>query len=383
MPTSAKRQFQEIDMFIISHIRAVIARSIVARNTATIYIGIAAQLVMQVAYFALLTRTIGASQYGVLIGATILAGISGTFSGWGGEQILVRTVSRDRELFARALGNALIYFAICAPFVVLVATIAIPLVVGHKIPLYAVFLIVLSDACFVRVHTLAIHCFQAFERGREIALLSTVLPASKTVLILVWIAVVPVPTLSSLAWFYCGASVVAAAFAAFRVLMKLGYPNWQIDWRHMKDGGFFALQGTSFVAFNDLDKPFVLVLSDFHQSGVYAAASRIADVAAGPIRALIFSTYARFFRQGEHGPIASVRYAVRLAPVGIALGGLAGVALAIFSPFASAILGEHGGYNGVGAALVYLAPVPLLMALYYLGADALVSCGHVGLRTLI
>jgi len=100
------------------------------------------------------------------------------------------------------------------------------------------------------------------------------------------------------------------------------------------------------------------------------------------VRALMYSTYVRFFRAGVHGTRGSLAFARKLVPVGLALGGLAGIGVALSSTFASYILGA-AQYGGIGVPLLILTPLPILYALYYIGADALISGGHVGYRTAI
>jgi O-antigen/teichoic acid export membrane protein len=152
-----------------------------------------------------------------------------------------------------------------------------------------------------------------------------------------------------------------------------------LRWSDWRDGGFFALQTASLSSFRDLDKPVVLALSSLSQAGLYAAAFRIADVAAVPVRALMVATYVRFFQHGIQGPRGSFAFACRIAPVGLALGVLVGIGVAAGSLIAPAILGTN--YAGIGRVLLLLAPLPALYALYYIGADTLVSSGHIGFRT--
>jgi O-antigen/teichoic acid export membrane protein len=100
-----------------------------------------------------------------------------------------------------------------------------------------------------------------------------------------------------------------------------------------------------------------------------------------PVRALIFSTYVRFFQRGAEGTRGSFAFALRLLPVGAALGVAAGIGVAVSSTFATSVIGHN--YSGVGPVLLLLSPLPLLYALYYIGADAMITGGHIGYRTAI
>jgi len=357
-------------------------RSTVAGNTGVMTVGIGVQLALQAGYFILVTRTMGVSAYGAFISVAALAALLGAFSGWGGDQILIRTVATTPSEFPRALGNALIFLTISAPTLIVIGLLLIPHLIDAAVPWGVVALIVVGDLLFTRLNTFAVNCFQAYERGRDMARLGILLNAVKAIAAVIWAMTTAAPDPLSWAWYYCGASVIAGIISIAEVFIRLGAPVWQVRWSDWKDGGFFALQMGSFVGFRDIDKPIVVALSSLPQAGLYAAAFRIADVAAVPVRALMYSTYVRFFRAGAHGTRGSLAFAKRLVPVGLLLGGLAGIGVALSSTFASYILGASQ-YAGIGLPLLILTPLPILYAMYYIGADALISGGHVGYRTAI
>ena len=108
--------------------------------------------------------------------------------------------------------------------------------------------------------------------------------------------------------------------------------------------------------------------------------STIAAAAAIPVSALLYSAYVRFFEVGASGPRSSARLAIRLLPVGVALGALGGTAILLLAPLAPRVLGHS--YIGTGTALLILAPLPLFSLVQSLGLDIVVSIGRTGLRTL-
>ncbi|MGH6989547.1 MAG: lipopolysaccharide biosynthesis protein [Stellaceae bacterium] len=357
------------------------ANSRIAGNTGVMTVGIGVQIVLQGIAFILVTRLMGVRAYGAFISVTALATIIAAFAGWGGDQLLIRTVATARDEFAAALGTGLLYFLATAPVLALIAVLAIPYLVTASVPWLAVLLVVLADVVFARMNTFAVNCFQAFERGRDMARLGIVLYLARALAAVIWGFAVARHDPMSWAWFYLASSVVAGGFGMIEVLRRLGRPVWRIEWGEWRDGGFFALQMGSFLSFRDIDKPVTAALSSLSQAGLYAAAFRIADVAAVPVRALMFSTYVRFFQHGAAGTRGSFAFAKSLLPAGLAIGAIAGVGLAIASSIATQILGAN--YAGIATVLLILTPMPLFYALYYIGADTLVSGGHLGQRTLI
>jgi O-antigen/teichoic acid export membrane protein len=357
------------------------ALSTIGGNTGVMTVGIGVQIVLQAVAFILVTRLMGARSYGVFVGIAALANIIGAFAGWGGDQLLIRAVANARDRFREALGSALAFLAISTPVLATLAVLVIPLLIDATVPWTVFLLIVLSDVVFARLNTFAVNCFQAFERARDMARLGIVLYAARALAAVVWGLTTADPSPLTWAWYYLASSAVAGGFGMVQVFRLLGRPAWRVDWRQWREGGFFALQMGSFLGFRDIDKPVVVALSSLSQAGLYGAAFRIADVAAVPVRALMFSTYVRFFQHGAQGTRGSLAFARHLLPVTLGLGGLAGIAVAVASTFATWVLGAN--YAGLDTVLLVLSPLPLLFALYYVGADTLVTGGHIGYRTLI
>ncbi len=355
--------------------------STIAGNTGVLTVGIAIQIVLQAVYFIVVTRTMGARFYGAFISVSALAGIVAAFSAWGSDQLLIRAVATDRSAFPRALGNAFTYFLITGPALAVVAAIGFRFLVDPAISETTIALVVCTEIVLARANYFAVNCFQAFERGREMAGLGILLYLLRAVAAAIWALTTTHATPLSWAWFYMASTLLAGAISILLILFRLGYPVWQFNGKDWKDGGFFALQIGSFLGFRDIDKPLVVAWSGLPEAGLYAAAFRIADVLAVPVRALMYSTYVRFFQRGALGTRGSFDFALRLLPVGLALGAAAGIGVAISSTVATLVIGHN--YAGVGPVLLLLSPLPLLYALYYIGADAMISGGHIGYRTLI
>ena len=356
-------------------------RSTIAGNTGVMTVGIGVQILLQAGYFIVVTRTMGARDYGAFVSVSALATIAAAFAGWGGDQLLIRTVANAPERFSRSMGQALIYFALTAPVLVVMGGIVFPFLVDARISWTAIIVIVISEVVFARLNNFGVNCFQAFERGADMARLWVLLYAVRAVAALIWRETTANPNLLSWAWFYMASSLIAGIVTLVQVFRALGRPVWQVRWSDWKDGGFFALQMGSFIGFRDIDKPVVVALSSLSEAGLYAAAFRIADVMAVPVRALMYSTYVRFFQRGAQGTRGSLAFARRLVPVGVALGIVAGVGILVATQLAALVLGPN--YGGIGPVLLLLTPLPLLYALYYIGADALITGGHVGYRTVI
>jgi O-antigen/teichoic acid export membrane protein len=149
----------------------------------------------------------------------------------------------------------------------------------------------------------------------------------------------------------------------------------------LKIGGYFAVSLSASSIYGDIDKTMLARLGTLSATGVYAAADRAVGMAFLPIGALLAAAYARFFRAGVGGMRGSVAYAWRLTPIAVGYGAVAGVVIYVLAPLAPHILGSD--FEDSVAALRWLAPIPVLSALYYLPADALTGANGQGIRTLL
>jgi O-antigen/teichoic acid export membrane protein len=183
-----------------------------------------------------------------------------------------------------------------------------------------------------------------------------------------------------LSYYYVGVSAIAAFASLWLVRHDLGKPEWNVAWHEWRDGFHFALQTASQAASASADKPVIAALADLQVAGIYAAASRIVAAAGIPVSALLYSAYVRFFQVGVSGPRSSARLAIRLLPLGIAMGAVGGIALLLLAPFAPRVLGRS--YIGTDSALLILAALPSFSVVQSLGLDVVVSVGRTGLRTL-
>jgi hypothetical protein len=69
-----------------------------SRNFGWMFVGQGANLLLQAAYFAVLGRLLGSTEYGIFVGAFALTNMLATFSAMGSGTLLVRYVSTDHTL---------------------------------------------------------------------------------------------------------------------------------------------------------------------------------------------------------------------------------------------------------------------------------------------
>jgi O-antigen/teichoic acid export membrane protein len=355
-------------------------RSRLFGSMSIITIAMVTRLALQIVVFAIVAGAMGATQFGAFASVAALAGLFSSFSGWGADQLMLRRVGRRHEELPRAMATSLTFIAASAPPLILLAMIAVPLAVDDAIPWQLVLFVAIADIGMARISGVGGSCYQAVGRPMGTLKLSVGFGLARILAAVIWILASGRHDALSWSQYYFGISVLAAIVSLWRIRQDLGQPEWIVAWNEWRDGFHFALQTFAQASFGNTDKPVIAAFSDLSTAGLYAAASRIVNAAAIPVSALLYSAYVRFFQVGVNGTRSCARFAVRLLPVGIALGAVGTLATLVLAPLAPHVLGAS--YAGTERALILLAPLPILRAAYSLGLDVLVSTGRTGIRTV-
>ena len=369
---------------MIRHAKDLIARgrnSVLARNSAWMFLGYGMRVAVQAGYFILIARALGPQQYGAFVGVTALIAIVNPFVSLGTGSLLIKNVARDRALFAEYWGNALLMSLVSGALLLAIVLAIARFLLPDTIPSSLVLLVCLSDLLAVKGADIAAQSFQAMDQLRYTAnlfLLPYVLRMlGAAIVFLVW------HRTTALIWgyFYLGATLISAVIAVFIAIRKLGMPKLAL-WRipgEMAEGFYFGAGLSAQTIYNDIDKTMLARMSTLDATGIYGAAYRLVDVAFTPVRSVLNAAYTNFFRHGQQGIATSYSYAKKLLPKMVGYSLLAFAGLFIAAPIIPIVLG--GEYSRTVEALRWLAVLPLLKTVHYFFADALTGAGHQGLRT--
>jgi O-antigen/teichoic acid export membrane protein len=345
--------------------------------------GYGLRLLIQAAYFIIITRCLGARQYGGFIAATALTAVISPFVGLGSGNLLVKNVARDRRLFCQYWGNGLLMTLVSGLALVSLVVPVCAAVLPRTIPLCVVLLVSVSDLILIKFLDFAAWAFQGFERLSSNAQLNVLVSLTRLIGIVGLALAVPHPSIMAWATIYLAGSALAAVIAVTWATCSLGWPRLAL--RHLRsegaEGFYFSFSLSAQTMYNDIDKTMVARLATLEAAGIYAAAYRLIDVAFIPVRALLNAAYPGFFRTGVDGLQASLRYGQRLVLRILFYPLFAFLALMICAPLVQHVLGH--GYAGLTEAVRWLALLPLLKTLHYFMADSLTGAGHQGLRTSI
>ncbi|GEO86991.1 MULTISPECIES: lipopolysaccharide biosynthesis protein [Alphaproteobacteria] len=346
-------------------------------NTFSYTINFGLQLVIQLGFFMLISRTLGAEGYGVFVTITSVSVIAVILIGVGSEYLLVHRVAVDPQLFPVYFGHALIMMAVTFPLVAIPTVVVLRQIVGDAIGLLPLVVIILTDLIFTRLNVLAAQAYMAFDRANKQLAINVMMMLSKLGFLAV-AAFFGGLTVSTWAWWYFAAGALSASVAVAMVLRDLGRPVFTIVRKDLGLASLYCLEFLSVGSMKDLDKPVIMHTLGAEAGGQYAAGFRIVDAASAPVRAFLYATYTRHFRHAAGGRNSSLAFGVKLLPIAVGLALPVAAGLFIIADYIPRVLGAD--FNGTPEIVKALAFYPLLMGLSGIGADLLRALGHQRVR---
>ena len=357
--------------------------SSLGQNTAWALAGYGLRLLIQTIYFIIIARYLGPAQYGGFVAVTALASVISPFVGVGSGNLLVKHVSRNKTMFSECWGNGLfLTFLSGTLLAAAVAGLSLGLL-PRSITMTTVVLVCVSDLIFVKFLDMAAWAFQSFEMLSQYAQLNILISLMRLVGIAALAHFLARPTIVAWSAVYLAGSFLAGLIGVGWATSRFGMPTFKLSRirAELVEGFHFSVSLSAQTIYNDIDKTMVARLSTLQAAGIYAAAYRLIDVSFIPVRALLNAAYPIFFRHGEAGFHASLRFGRRLLVQTIAYPLFAFVALLAGASFVPHILGR--GYAEVTEALRWLSLLPLLKTLHSFVADSLTGAGFQRLRTLV
>jgi O-antigen/teichoic acid export membrane protein len=359
------------------------SRSSLAQNTFWMIIGQGSRLGVSVLYFTVMARSLGSHNYGAFVAVVSVIAIVFPFGALGSGILLIKNVSRDRNLFGLYWGRALLTTGVASSALFLVAVALAHFVLPAEIPFRLLLLVSAADLFGMSLIWISTQAFQAFERLNWTAAIVVLISVARLIGALIVVRIQPHPT--ALEWgyvyFYSTAAVVIVSLSL--VTIKIGVPhfNWPSSRAEIREGFYFSASQCAQTVYNDIDKTMLASLSTLDATGIYGAAYRIVDAAVVPIGSLRQAAYPNFFRIGAHGINGCLPYARLQAMRALICGFAIAAGLLLLAGVVPYVLGPD--YARVVEALRWLAILPVFRAIHFFYSDALSGAGHQGLRTLI
>lgn len=350
-----------------------------ARNAGWTFLGQGLSLVCQGAYFILLARLLGSTEYGIYVGAFAMVALLSVYSPLGSQFTLLRHVSPNPQKFAFYWGNILATTLAFGSFFVGLLTWCVPYL-AHSYSWELVLCIAIGD-CLCTQFTVAAGCvFQAFEKLRMTAALNLLVNLLRTLLagLMLW----RLHHATAQQWVVAAliVSVTAAITALVLVTRFYGKPSFSPTLLRQRtgEGLVFALSGSTAGIYNNIDKAMLGHYGMNTANGIYSMAYKVIDVCMMPILSVHTAAFPRFFRKGEKGMQSITAYVGRIlkrtAPMGLLMAGL----MFLAAPIIPHLVGN--GFGESVSALRLLCLLPFFRAFQWSAGDALTGAGHQKMR---
>jgi O-antigen/teichoic acid export membrane protein len=355
-------------------------KSTLARNTGWMFLGQGLRLLIQAGYFVIIARSLGVQEYGAFAAVTAMVAIFSPFVGLGCGNLIIKNVSRNKELLDECFGNGML-MTLATGLLGIGAVISIcRWVLPASIPVLVILMVALADLVCYRMIILVASAFQSVERLDKTAQFNVLVSGARFLGIAVTVLVVHHPTAELWSIVYTGTSAVATVISLIYVRGLVR--SIKVTPRRIKEelleGLYFSGSMSAMTIYNDVDKTMLARLSTLGANGIYSAAYRLIDVSFIPVSSVLYAAYAGYFRHGEGNAQAAYEYAMRLLPRPIGYSLLAFAGLLLGAPIIPKILGAE--YLRTVEALRWLAILPLFKTIHYFFADALSGVGYQGLR---
>jgi O-antigen/teichoic acid export membrane protein len=355
--------------------------STLATNAGWLFGGQVASFGVQAAYFVLLARLLGSTEYGVLAGAAALVNIVSQYSGMGAAILFLRYVSPDHSKFREYWGNILVSITVVATVLIVALRLTGRWFLGADGAAILVILAV-GDCLCAQLTVACAQVFQTFERMRITAGLNFLTNLCR--MILAAFLVVVVHHASAWTWAVASlfVSISATAFAIFKVTSNFGLPTFSLRlfFRRVGEGFIYAISGSTTSVYNDVDKVMLGHYGMTVANGIYAMAYRVVNISTVPVNSVHGAAFPSFFREGVKGVKSTEQFAKRILKRTAVLGALGAVGMFVCAPILPRIAG-HDFAESV-SALRWLCLIPLFRCFHLSAGDAITGAGFQKFRLL-
>ena len=352
------------------------------KNSWTIFQSFILRLVVQGVYFIILARSFEPARYGAYVGIVAIVSIFIPFASWGGGEVLIQNVSRDRSLFREYWGTTILKTLIFGSLFTAGILIVYKFVSIPNISIYAVFFVALANLIFLRLNDVTREAFIAVGLINYTAKSIVLVSFNRFLAAIVFIVYFENSTVLAWCILYCIATFLAAIVSTIVLIKQVDYPKFILSrvGSELKLGLSFAVSVSAQNIYNDLDKSMLAKLSTLEATGIYGAAYHILNVALTPIQSVALASFRKFFQQGASGIAGSLALCKKLLPMTFGYSLAAIVGIIVCSPLIPKLLGSE--YQNSVFALIWLAPTIIFRTLHFLAADTLTGANHQGARTI-
>lgn len=347
-------------------------------------------VIVQAAYFVIVARALGAENYGSFIGITSLASLLFPFITLGSDNVLVKEVAVNRQVFYSHWGNTLLILVINSIVITSILLLISPLIFPSRISLLTINFLLLADLFCLGLLEACNKAFRAVNLMPKTAQLVILNTLGKLIAALCLITFFEQTNSSERhvaieiwAILYFISSIATGLCAVLAVNQIVGKPTLKLSriGSDIRQGIYFSIGMSASNINSNIDKTMLAGMATLEATGIYGSAYRFINIGHVPTAALFNATYPRFFQHGAKGIKNCFKFAKKLLPLIIGYGIVSFITYQIFAPLIPRILGAE--YQNAVSTLCWLAPLPAITALQLVAADTLTGSGYQKVRSVV
>ncbi|PAE09587.1 hypothetical protein CHI12_01110, partial [Terribacillus saccharophilus] len=351
------------------------------RNLISMLSGNFGKIFVQTLFFFLFAKLLGVEDFGIYSAVFALVSVAAPFSGLGYGNILIKEKSEKDNSINLNFSNAAFVLKLCAIFLSAFLVVITYFIFGNVVSIYFVILLCINELFFQRYLELMGQCYIAIERMQHTATIFITSSLTR----LIPLSALPFVENKLITWVYIYSILLFLVTLIFRirlksVIVKSKHSNKKIK-NDLKESIYFSIGLSSQNIYNDIDKTILGKLGTFEFVGLYSMAYKIVDVTFFPAKAVLGTTYPKFFKLGSYGGRATLKLTSILALSLFIYSIIASIIILISKPLILFVLGDS--YNSLYNILPFLLLIPILRSLHYPVADAITGMGHQKVRSFI
>lgn len=350
------------------------------RNSSWALLSKLVSVVSQGVSFIIIVRVLGPMNYGVYATCLSMALIVMHFVSPGITNIIVKEGARNKN-------NAIAYFnygiksVIAWALVVSFMMVPVSIFVFDSTSYVLIFIIVvitefgvsrLSDVCYSYL--------QSSDNIKHVAVYQSIYSLIRTFLVagLLFLDSVDLVLFSSVLLVF---SILFFSFLLSQIKGEV-HSCGDINTRGIyKEGMLFAVGVTSKNITTNTDKIMLTRMISPDATGLYAVANRVVNLSFVPVQAILFSSYAEFFRRGQEGIRSALVFAKTFAIYPFLYALFIAIVLYFVAPLVPYFIGDE--YQGAVEYIRFFCMLPVLMVITNICSDVLTGSGYQGHRASI
>lgn len=352
-----------------------IRASRLAKNTGWMMLGQISSYAAQAAYFVVLSRLLGVTQFGILAGAVAFVSIFMPYGSMGSGIVFMRHVSADRNNCQLYMGHIFLCSITISGAIVLGLWILAPHVLDRQAA--SIVWIAAITGCLFTPFTLSIsQVFQTFEMPRTMTAFNIINNVMRFLTALAFKIFVHQVHARQWAMADMCVSLCVTSIAIIVAIKHFGVPHIsaQLFKKRILEGFGYSISSSTSSIYNDFDKTLLSHYGMTIANGIYSLAYRIINFATMPSYAIEMAAVPQLF-QLAHGRAHEFRtYGKALIKRTTALGAIISLLLFIIAPVIPHVVGI--GFQSSVLALRWLCLLPLFRSVHEITGSMLTASGY-------